>query len=80
MSEIKGPQVLRTPPLARWEFEHRWGVSLGDSTTLRVDRVDGGLLRIAYGSDSIEIRRDLVAAVAEMVAAAAEWTDTEAAR
>lgn len=77
MSDIPGPRVNRPSASATWEHEHRWGTSFGDSTTLRVTRTDGGSLRIAYGKESIEIRRDLVELVAAMVAAAAAWADTE---
>lgn len=73
--QIRGPRVHRPAASATWEFEHRWGSMIGDSTTLRVTRNDGGALTIGYGREEIEIRRDLVAKVAEMVAAAAEWTD-----
>lgn len=76
--KIRGPQVHRAAARATWESEHRWGTLIGDSTTLRVTRTDGGGMTIGYGSESIEIRRELVERVAEMVAAAAAWTDTPA--
>lgn len=75
MAKIKGPRVHRAAASATWEYEHHWGTSLGDSTTLYVRRTDGGSLSIAYGNESIEIREALVAQLAEMVAAAASWTD-----
>jgi hypothetical protein len=51
-------------------------VAIGDSTTLRVTRTDGGSLSVIYGREEIEIRRELVGRVAEMIAAAAAWKDT----
>lgn len=73
--EFRGPRVHRPASSATWQHEHRWGTSFGDSTTLRVTRVDGGGLTVAYGRESIEIRGGLVERLAEMVAAAAAWTD-----
>lgn len=73
----RGPRIHRAPATAAWEYDHRWGKSFGDSTTLYVRRTDGGSLSIAYGSESIEIREALVPVLAEMVAAAAAWTDAE---
>lgn len=67
--------VYRPAASATWTHSHKWGVRLGDSTDLTVTRTDGGGLRIAYGKESIEIREALVGVVAEMVAAAATWTD-----
>ena len=75
MSDIRGPRVHRPAASATWEYEHSWGPSLGDSTRLSVTRTDGGGMRVAYGKESIEIREELVERVAEMVAAAAAWTD-----
>jgi len=69
--------VHRPSASATWEHVHHWGSSFGDTTTLRVTRVDGGLLRVTYGNDAVEIRPALVAVFAQMVAAAAEWTDAE---
>lgn len=77
MSEIRRPSVSRPAASATWRHEHRWGPMISDSTTLRVTRTDGGSLTIAYGKESVEIRRELVEQAAAMVAAAAEWTDTE---
>jgi hypothetical protein len=70
-THVHRPAASRT-----WEHTHKWGSSFGDSTDLRVTRTDGGPLRIAYGRESIEIREELVAVLAEMVATAAEWSDT----
>ena len=64
------PAATRT-----WEHTHKWGVNFGDSTDLRVTRADGGGMTISYGRESIEIREALVGVLAEMVAAAAEWSD-----
>lgn len=72
-------RVHRPAASATWEHTHRWGVQLGDSTDLRITRVDGGGLTISYGRESVEIRRELVPVFAEMVAAAAAWTDGEGA-
>lgn len=77
MSDIKGPRVLRQAPSATWEYEHRWGTLLSDTTTLRVTRVRDGRLTISYGKDSIDIRETLVPKVAAMVAAAAAWRDEQ---
>ena len=68
-------EVHRPAASARWRHTHKWGTSFGDSTTLTVTRTDGGSLQIAYGKESIEIRGVLVDVLAEMVAAAAAWTD-----
>lgn len=70
-------RIHRPAASATWEHTHRWG-GLGaslDEVGLRVTRTDGGGLTISYGRESIEIREALVAVLAEMVAAAAEWTD-----
>lgn len=77
MSEIEQirKEVHRPAASATWRHTHRWGTSLGDSTDLRVTRTDGGGLTITYGRESIEIRAALVGVLAEMVAAAAEWSD-----
>lgn len=72
---IRPPRVHRPAASATWEYEHRWGTGLGDTSTLYVDRRDGGSLTIRYHSDSIEVREELVQVLAEMVAAAAAWTD-----
>ena len=77
------PKPIRThvnrPPASRvWEHEHRWGVQLGDSTPLSVIRIDGGEMRIRYGAEALAVRAALVPILAEMVAAAAEWTDAPA--
>ncbi|KAB2809247.1 hypothetical protein F9L07_19595 [Pimelobacter simplex] len=77
---IINSRVHRPPASATWEHEHRWGQQLGDSTRLSVVRIDGGPLTIRYGTESIEIRKDLVPVLADMVAAAAVWTDEGAAR
>lgn len=76
--EIQGPRIHRSPAVAAWEHAHRWGTGLGDTTTMRVSRVNDGAMTITYGSESVEIRGALVAQLAEMVAAAAAWTDPEA--
>ena len=75
---IVNKHVTRPAPTATWEHIHHWGSSFGDSTTLRVARTDGGPLRISYGKEAIEIRGSLVAVLADMVTAAAAWTDLEA--
>lgn len=77
---IINPRVHRPPSRATWAHEHRWGRGFGDSTTLYVDRIDDGPLTIRYGNESVEIREELVAVVADMVAAAAAWTDEAADR
>lgn len=68
----------RPPAFRRWEFDHRWGTLISDSTPLSVVRIDGGEMRIRYGSESLAVRAELVPILAEMIAAAAEWTDTPA--
>ena len=73
---IVNKQVHRPAASATWTHAHRWGTSFGDSTDLRVTRTDGGPLRISYGKESIEIRKALVGVLADMVAAAAAWSDT----
>lgn len=83
MSENTKPRIInqrihRPAASATWEHEHRWGTSFGDTTTLRVDRTHDGPIRIRYGTDSIEIRKDLVSVLADMVAAAADWSDERA--
>ncbi len=83
MSDPTKPRIInqrihRPAASARWEHEHRWGPQLGDSTTLRVARTDDGPISIEYGNDSISIRKDLVPVLADMVAAAAAWTDERA--
>lgn len=80
MSEYKGPRVHRPASTAVWEHENRWGSQIGDSTTLYVRRTDGGELSICYGTESIAIRKELVERFAEMVTAAATWTDDPDAR
>lgn len=75
--EIRGPRIHRPAASAHWEYEHHWGKSFGDSTTLHVRRTVDGPLTISYGEESIEIRADLVAQVARMVAAAAAWQDEQ---
>lgn len=74
--ETRGPRVHRPAASATWEYEHHWGPQLTDRTRLAVTRTDGGGLRIAHGRDVIELRGELVERLAEMVAAAAVWTDT----
>lgn len=69
------PRVHRAASVATWEHSHRWGTLIGDVTDLRVSRTDGGRMVISYGQDSVEIREELVPILAEMVAAAAEWSD-----
>lgn len=78
MSTTRGPWVHRAPARATWEHEHRWGAQLGDSTTLRVTRTDHGAMTVAYGRESLEVRAELVERFADMVAAAAAWTDGDA--
>lgn len=68
-------RIHRPAASATWEHTHKWGVQFGDNTDLRVTRTDGGGLSIAYGRESIDIREALVSVLAEMVAAAAVWTD-----
>ena len=75
MSEFRGPRIHRPASSATWEHDHRWGSMIGDSTTLRVTRTDGGAMAINYGSERVEIRAELVGTLAAMVAAAAAWTD-----
>ena len=77
---IINQHVHRPPTSATWEHQHRWGTLVGDVTSLSVHRVDGGRLTISYGSESVEIRGELVEVFARMVAAAAVWTDSEATR
>lgn len=77
---IINSRVHRPPASATWQHQHRWGTGLGDSTTLYVDRTDGGPLTIRYGTESIEIRAELVPVLADMIAAAAVWTDEKAER
>lgn len=69
------PRVHRAPATARWTYNHRWGSQLGDNTELSVSRTDGGLMSVRYGMETFEIRKDLVARFAAMVAAAASWSD-----
>lgn len=75
MPDIRGPRVHRPAASATWSHEHLWGPQLGDSTNLSVTRTDGGAIRLAYGRESLEVRGELVTLFAEMVAAAAAWTD-----
>lgn len=75
MGDTRGPHVHRPAASAVWEFEHNWGPGFGDSTTFSVARIDGGGMTLRYGKEKFEVRRDLVAQVAEMVAAAAAWSD-----
>lgn len=72
-------RIHRPAASATWEHNHRWGSQLGDSTNLRVARKDGGGMTVSYGRESIEIREELVDIFAEMVAAAAVWSDDETA-
>lgn len=74
-TRIVNRRIHRPPASATWEHEHRWGTLISDTTTLYVDRTDGGRLQIRYGGESIEIRAELVPVLADMVAAAAAWTD-----
>lgn len=69
--------VSRPPASATWECEHRWGPQFNDVSKLTVIRTDGGSLSIRYGRESIDIRAEVVPQLAEMVAAAAAWTDSE---
>lgn len=77
MSDGIKQRVERAAAKATWEHEHRWGPSFGDATLLRVTRVDGGPMTLSYGGESVEIRKDLVGPLAEMIAAAAAWTDEQ---
>lgn len=74
-TRIINQRIHRTPASSTWEHEHRWGTALGDRTSLFVDRVDEGRLTVRYGNQSVEIRAELVQAFADMVAAAAAWSD-----
>jgi len=73
---VPSKRVTRPPASAMWEHEHRWGNLIGDTTILRVIRTDGGSMTVSYGKESVGIRESLVAVFAQMVAAAAEWSDT----
>lgn len=75
MSGAIKKRVVRAPARGTWEYEHRWGPMIGDSTTLQVTRVAGGAMTLSYGSQSVEIRKDLVEPLAKMIAEASAWTD-----
>lgn len=65
------------PPASRtWEVSYRWGSMIGDTGTLRVTNTAGRL--VVQGDDRVEVRPELVAAFAEMVAEAAAWKDDPA--
>lgn len=68
----------RPPSSRKWESDHKWGPQITDQTPLSVIRVNGGEMRIRYGSDSLAVCAELVPILAEMVAAAAEWVDEPA--
>lgn len=72
---VRGPRIFRPSPSARWEYQHRWGSFPGDVTTYSAQRNLNGSLTIRNGSESVEIRSEVVPFIAEMVAAAAIWTD-----
>lgn len=67
--------VHRPAASATWRVTERWGHQIGDTRELSVTRFDGGALQISYGGSRIEIKEALVAQLAEMVAAAAVWSD-----
>ena len=77
---VRGPRINRPPASASWEFQHRWGLALGDTTNCWVNRTADGSLRIHDGKATTEFSRDVVDAVASAVAAAAAWTDEGATR
>lgn len=72
---MSAPRIIRPAATATWEQEHRWGTLLGDTTTLRVSRTANGHMVVSYDKDRVEIHPSLIEAFAEMVAAAAVWTD-----
>lgn len=64
------------PPASRfWEFNHKWGTQITDSTPLSVTRINNGELRIRHGAEHLAVRAELVPILAEMVAEAAAWAD-----
>lgn len=74
--DIRGPRVYRQPASATWEHEHRWGVQLGDSTTLTVTRRDGGALTIRYGKETTMSEAYWVAWAVLTIINAAVWLAT----
>lgn len=73
---VRGPFVHRPPATATWEYDHRWGSMIGDTTALRVTRRGNGALTLSYGDKSIEVPVEAVGQLAAMTSAAAVWTDT----
>lgn len=69
--------VRRTPARAIWEHDHKWGPQITDRTPLRVERSDGGALTVRYGSEKIEIRKDLVGVFGQMISNAVNWSDED---
>lgn len=78
MSAIRA-YTNRPPANRRWESTHRWGSQLGDNTDYVVTRVVDGAMTIRVGKESLEIRADMVAVVAQMVEKAAAWQDEQVA-
>lgn len=69
---MKPRQVLRPAPSARWTHESKPG-----SPIFLVQRALGGEMFVSNGTRGFEIPADTVQVFAEMVAAAAAWTDDD---
>ena len=67
----------RPPASRKWESTYKWGSLISDSTDYVVSRVADGAMTIRVGKESVEIRADMVATVAQMVEKAAAWQDEQ---
>lgn len=69
-------RVYRPPASKVWTASHRWGSMGSDTTELRVVKYDDGRVLISSRGGEVETRKELVDALAEMIAEAHVWADT----